>query len=131
MTVQILEFSSTELAQNSTKIIYPNITSVIINSQTELFENNLNIGSFVINNSLTSLKDKIKLLNGNGTFITPNGILQVLFTNITGPNINISNQTVKASIVHSTGIYEKATEVTIQELDDNAKTSIVAIVFRS
>ena len=129
MTVQILEFSSTDLAQNSTKIIYPNNTSVIINSQTDIFENNLNIGSVVIRNSITALKNNIQLLNGNATFVTPNGILQVLFTNIAGPNINISNQTVKASIVHSTGIYEKATEVTIQELDDNAKTTIVAIVF--
>ena len=127
--VQILQFSSVELAQNSSKIFYPNNTSLIINSQAELFENNLNIGSFVVNNSITTLKDNRKLLNANGTFVTPIGILEVLFTNITGPDIISNNQTVKASIVHSTGIYEKATEVTIQELDDNAKTSIVAIVF--
>jgi len=88
----------------------------------------LNIGSFVTNNSITILKDSSILLNGNGTFITPVGILEVLFTNITGPNIT-NNQAVKCSIVHTTGIYEKATEVTIQQLDDIAQTSIVAIVF--
>ena len=122
--VQILKFSSAELTQNTTKNIYPSNTSLIVNSQADLFENNLKIGSFVINNSITSLKDNSKLLNGNGTIVTSNGILEILFTNIS------NNQTVKVkgSIVHKTGIYESATEVTIEQLDDSTQTSIISIV---
>ena len=109
------------------------IESIIVNVKEDVqmiyytigFESSLDYPNLV---KVPYPKDNSKLLNANGTFITPVGILEVLFTNITGPNIT-NNQAIKASIVHTTGIYEKATEVTIQELDDDTKTSIVAIVF--
>ena len=71
------------------------------------------------------------LLNINGTIVTPLGVLEWYVTTetITDKGILDNNQLVKCSIVHSTGIYEGATEVTIQTLDDDAKTSIVSIIF--
>ena len=59
------------------------------------------------------------------------GILEVLFTttSITDTGIAGDSELINCSIVHSTGIYVNATEVTIQTLDDNAKTSVVSIIF--
>ena len=129
--VKVLQYSRAELEENISVIKYPNQTSFIYNSQAELSEDNRSIGSFVVNNSITKLRDGIELLNANGTFVTPLGVLEVLFTarGITDKGILGNRQLVKCSIVHSTGIYQDATEVSIQALDDDAKTSIVSIIF--
>ena len=129
--VRVFQYSRAELEENISVLKYPNQTSFIYNSEAELTENNLSIGSFVVNNSITKLRDNVELLNANGTFITPFGILEVLFTAraITSRGILGNRQLVKCSIVHSTGVYLNATEVTIQALDDDAKTSVVSIVF--
>ena len=129
--VKVLQYSRAELEQNITKLVYPNGTSLIYNSNAVLNEDKFTVGHFVVNNSITKLSDGVVLLNANGTFTTPLGVLEVLFTTRTITDVGILgiNQLVKCSIVHTTGIYQGATEVTIQALDDDAKTNIVSVVF--
>ena len=129
--VRVLQYSRAELEQNISKLDYPNGSSFIYNSKAELTEDRKPIGRFVVNNTITRLGENLVLLNGNGTIDTPIGVLEVLFTSriITDVGILGNNQLVKATIVHKTGIYENASEVNIQALDDDAKTSIVSIVF--
>jgi hypothetical protein len=129
--VKVLQYSRAELEQNLSKLDYPNGTSFIYNSKAELTEDRFPIGRFVVNNTITKLGENVVLLNANATIATPLGVLEVLFTSriITDVGILGNDQLVKASIVHTTGIYEGATEVNIQALDDDAKTSIISIVY--
>ena len=129
--VEVLQYSRAELEKNITILYYPNQTSFIYNSEAELFEDNQSIGSFVVNNFITKSRDGKDLLNANGTFVTPLGIIEVLFTSRfrTDKGILGNKQLVKCSIVHTTGKYLDATAVTILALGDEAKTSIVSIVF--
>jgi hypothetical protein len=130
-TVQVLEFSRAEVERNLVKMIYSNNTSFIYNSQAEIFECKIKVGYIIVNNAVTKLNNEISFLNGNATLDTPLGTLQILFTtNILTDKGDIGNkQIIKCSIVHSTGIYEKATSVNIESLDDIDKTSVVFITF--
>lgn len=129
--IQVLEYSRVELAENISIMPYPNETSFLFNSQAELFECKTKIGTIVANSVVTKLENS-KLLNANITLVSPQGTLQYLFTtqNLTEKGLIADNQEIKCSIVHSTGIYEKASSVSITALDDTKKSIIVIIVFK-
>ena len=129
--IQILELSRAELAKNITIMPFPNETSYIFNSQAELFECNKKIGTIVVNSTVTKLGNT-RLLNGNPTLVTLQGDLQFIFTTqkLTELGLIDDNQEIKCSINHATGIYERASSISITTLNDTKKTIVLIIVFK-